>query len=330
MVSNSFSHPVILNMTDETITENVNIINSQSGDARFQFILHRLVQHLHDFARETRLTTEEWMAGIEFLTQVGQMCSDTRQEMIILSDTLGLSVLVDGMSHPKPKNATAGTLLGPFHTHDALTYENGESICSDGKGEMCVLTCTLKDTSGNPIEGGSIDIWETDETGRYDTQYSDRGGPDCRGIVKSDEDGNFWIKCVKPVSYAIPLEGPVGKMLQKLNRHSYRPAHIHFKLDKDGYDQLITALYLKGDKYETSDVVFGVKSELIVNASKIEDSKFAAKYGVQVGDWHIHKDFVLVGNEEAKALFVEKSRDALDKISVRANLINGLPVADLD
>ncbi|ANB12866.1 hypothetical protein AWJ20_1144 [Sugiyamaella lignohabitans] len=321
--------PPIMNMTDETITENTNIINSQSGDARLQFLMHRLVTHLHDFARETRLTTDEWMAAIMFLTQVGKICSDERQEFILLSDILGLSVLVDGISHPKPPNATIGTLLGPFHAH-AHEFENGAAIASEGKGEMCVFECTLKDTNGRPIEGGSIDIWETDETGHYDTQYEDRDGPDCRGIVHSDKNGDFWVKGIRPVSYPIPHDGPVGKLLKLLNRHPYRPAHIHFKIKKEGYDELITALYVKGDEYETSDAVFGVKSELLIELKKIEDPEFAAKYGVKVGDWYIHKDFVLVTNEEAKELFVKNSKKALAKINVNATIVDGLPVADLD
>lgn len=322
--------PNVTNMTDENITENVNIVNSQSNNARLQFIMHRLVTHLHDFARETRLTTDEWMFGIEFLTKVGQKCSDTRQEFILLSDTLGLSVLVDGMSHPKPENATIGTLLGPFHTHDANQVQNGDSIASEGKGQLCVIHGQLKDTEGNPIAGAKLDMWECDETGHYDTQYNDRDGPDMRGIVTTDEDGFYWVKAIKPVPYPIPHDGPVGAMLEKLNRHPWRPAHVHFRINKEGFDELITALYLKGDPYETTDAVFGVKDQLLTDVEPIEDEKLASKFAVKKGDLMIHRDFVLITKAQSAKLFEQKSKEALAKLNVNATLIDGLPVAELD
>lgn len=322
--------PNVVNMTDDNITENVNIVNSQSNNARLQFIMHRLVTHLHDFARETRLTTDEWMQGIEFLTKVGQTCTDTRQEFILLSDTLGLSVLVDGMSHPKPENATVGTLLGPFHTHDAAQVEHGDSIASEGKGQLCVIHGQLRDTEGNPIVGAKIDLWECDETGHYDTQYSDRDGPDMRGIVTTDKDGYFWVKAIKPVPYPIPHDGPVGQMLQKLNRHPWRPAHIHFRINKDGFDELITALYLKDDPYQNADAVFGVKDQLLTGVEPIQDKDVAKKFGVTVDDLIIRKDFVLITKKQSLDLFTQRSKEALAKLNVNATLVDGLPVADLD
>lgn len=242
MDSSSVKIPPMLDLTAENITPNTLLTNSQGPDKRFQYLMSRLVTHLHDFARETRLTTDEWMAAIEFLTATGQLCTDKRQEFILLSDTLGLSMLVDSMSHPKPPGATEGTVLGPFHTHDAIEYEHGDSICSDGKGERMLVRCTLKDTAGSPIVGASIDIWETDSSGRYDTQYPGREEPDCRGILHSTEDG-FWFRAVKPVSYPIPTDGPVGDMLSKFRRHAYRPSHLHFKINAVGFDELVTYVF---------------------------------------------------------------------------------------
>lgn len=295
------------------------------------FILERLVQHLHDFARETRLTTEEWGAGIQFLTEVGQMCSDIRQEFILLLDVLGLLVLVDGLSHPKPDNATVGTLLGPFHTHDAVEHEQGTSICSEGKGEPLLIEGLLTDPSGKPILGAKVDLWECDENGFYDTQYSDRDGADMRGIVTTKEDGSFVIKATRPVPYPIPHDGPVGRLLKRINRHPFRPAHIHFIIEKPGYDKLITALYHKGDPYETSDAVFGVKTPLLFELDKLGEEK-AAKYGMKADDWNLKWHFKIITEQEAKDALIKKTTEDLAKIGKGNYVINedGLPVADLD
>lgn len=322
---------VLSDMSTETITENTIAINSQHDNRRFMFILERLVLHLHDFARETRLTTEEWETGIQFLTQVGKMCSDIRQEFVLLSDVLGLSVLVDGLSHPKPENATIGTLLGPFHTHDAVEHEQESSICSPGKGEPLLIEGLLTDTEGNPIEGAKIDLWECDENGFYDTQYEDREGADMRGIFSTKADGTFIVKCTRPVPYPIPHDGPVGKFLKLINRHPYRPAHIHFIIEKEGYDKLITALYHKGDPYEFSDAVFGVKTPLLFSLDKLGEEK-ARKYNMNADDWYLKWHFKIITKSQAKELLLLKSKADLEKIGKGDYIINddGLPIAALD
>lgn len=322
---------VLSDMSTETITENTIAINSQHDNRRLKFVLERLVQHLHDFARETRLTTDEWEAGIEFLTQVGKMCSDIRQEFVLLSDVLGLSVLVDGLSHPKPENATVGTLLGPFHTHDAVEHEHDTSICSEGKGEPLLIEGKLTDPDGNPIEGAKIDLWECDENGFYDTQYADREGADMRGIYTTRADGSFVIKATRPVPYPIPHDGPVGKFLKVINRHPYRPAHIHFIIEKPGYDKLTTALYHKGDPYEYSDAVFGVKTPLLFSLDKLGEEK-AKKHNMNPDDWYLNWDFKIVTDKQAKDLLVQKLKADLKKYGKGDYVINddGLPIAALD
>ena len=166
------------------------------------------MEHLHDFARETALTKEEWMAALQFLTATGQICSNTRQEFILLSDVLGLSVLVDALNHPKPKGATENTVLGPFFMEDAADVSSGGSIVRDTKEEkICLVRGKVTDENGRPIHGATIEVWETDETGHYDTQYADRTGPDYRGRLRSDEDGDFWFKAIRPVPYPIPHNG---------------------------------------------------------------------------------------------------------------------------
>ena len=227
-------------LTIENITENVNAINSQCQNPRARYIFERLVSHLHDFARETRLSTDEWMLGLDFLTDVGQISNDLRREMILLSDTLGLSALVDSIDHPRTGKSTEGTVLGPFHTHDAREVQNGHLIHKDPDGVPLLVLCTVRDTNGEPLGGVKVDVWEGDSHGNYDVQYPDRDGPDGRGILFSEDDGTFWFKAVEPVSYPIPTDGPVAKMLTLLGRHPNRPGHVHFMLRAAGYDPLIT------------------------------------------------------------------------------------------
>lgn len=274
------------------------------------------------------------MTGLEFLKAVGQISSDTRQEFILLSDTLGLSTLVESINHPKPKGATQGTVLGPFHTHDAPSLPAGASITSHfdtPDANPLLVIATLKDLQGNPIPGATIDVWETDHTGHYDTQYSTRPstGPDNRGLLTSSETGEFWFKAIIPVSYPIPHDGPVGKMLEALRRHPFRPAHMHFLISKEGWDTLVTSLYIKGDKYETSDAVFGVKSGLVVEVGELEEGE-GARYGVEEGTKVIRFPFVMVGEEEARSVRDKLAKEALEKLGSTATLVEGLPVADVD
>lgn len=321
--------PPLKDLTPGNITNAV-IANSLVSDRRLQYLFERFVVHLHDFARETRLTTEEWMAGILFLTAVGQMCSDTRQEFILLSDVLGFSTLVETINHPKPTTATEGTVLGPFHTDDAKAFKSGESICSEDKGEPCLVRCSIKDTTGRPITGATVDVWETDNTGHYDIQYKDRSHPDCRGILTSDENGEFWFRAVRPVPYPVPDDGPVGELLRKLRRHSYRPSHMHFLIAKPGFDTLVTSLFVRGDPYESSDAVYGVKSSLIVDMTKIADEAVAEKFNLSVHDWEMQYDFVMVSEVEAIELKLKNAHEALRKLGSTVELVNGLPVADVD
>ena len=232
--------PVLLDLTIDNITPNTILINSQCPDARLKYVMSRLVTHLHDFARETRLSTDEWTSAIQFLIACGQICSDVRNEFILLSDVLGLSLLVDNVNHPKPRGSTEGSVLGPFHTHDAPQLENGASMTSDPEGEPMLALCTVRDTEGKPVAGVKVDIWETDSSGKYDVQHTDRGEQTERCVMETDEEGRFWFKGIKPVSYPIPHDGPVGKLLMLLGRHCWRPAHVHFMFGKEGWDKLIT------------------------------------------------------------------------------------------
>jgi protocatechuate 3,4-dioxygenase beta subunit len=255
--------PPMKDLNIDNITENTIVINSQGPDERLKYVMSRLVTHLHEFAREVRLSTKEWMAALDFLVKVGQISSEVRhvsqwqstlqnsmrtttnsltKEFILLSDILGLSLLVDAIDHPKPPKTTEGTVLGPFHTHEAELLSSGENISSDPAGIPCLVLCTVKDPQGHPIPGVKIDIWETDSTGHYDVQRPDHDSPDGRAVMESDEHGNFWFKAIRPVSYPIPHDGPVGQLLKKLHRHPWRPAHMHFMFEKKGWDHLITCV----------------------------------------------------------------------------------------
>ncbi|KAJ7498093.1 intradiol ring-cleavage dioxygenase [Mycena galericulata] len=292
--------PENLDMSAESITENVHAMNANCPDERTKFIFKNLVDHLHNFVRETSITTEEWMTAIEFLTATGQKCTDLRQEFILLSDALGVSALVDSMNNAKPQGATEGTVLGPFFTTDALEFENGESIASEGKGDYMWVEGKVLDTKGNPIPNCLIDTWETDGHGLYDNQYSQRGGPDCRGRLHTAEDGSFFFRAVVPVSYPIPGDGPVGQLFNALGRHTYRPAHLHMMLEAPGFEKLITALYFKGDPYLTSDAVFGVKTSLIVDTTIETNIEVTRARGFKESTSHkvLKYDFVLATPEE--------------------------------
>lgn len=235
------SIPTLKDLNTSNITENTIRINSQCPDARTRYVLERLVTHLHDFARETRLSTREWMAALNFLVEVGQISSDVRHEFILLSDVLGLSLLVDAIDHPKPPGSTEGTVLGPFHTHDAEQLSDGASLSQDETGEPLLVICSVCDSESKaPVSGVKVDIWETDSSGMYDVQHADRSRPDGRGVMFTDNEGQFWFKAIKPVSYPIPHDGPVGQLLKMLRRHPFRPAHMHFMFQREGFDHLIT------------------------------------------------------------------------------------------
>ncbi|KAF2852965.1 catechol 1,2-dioxygenase-like protein [Plenodomus tracheiphilus IPT5] len=323
--------PELKNLTIDNITGNVHRINSQCSDPRLKYVMERLVSHLHDFARETRLSFDEWMAGIKFLTEVGQICTDVRQEFILLSDIVGLSLLVDSIDHPKPPHSTEGTVLGPFHTHDASTLPAGSAISADPSGDPLLVLCTIKSTTDAPLSGVKIDVWETDSQGKYDVQYENRGdNADGRAILVSDDQGVFWFKAIVPVPYPIPNDGPVGKLLENLGRHCWRPSHMHFMFEKDGFDHLVTALYVRGSDYETSDAVFGVKDSLIVALDTVTP-ELAKQYGVEEGTKLLKYDFILVTDDETKQLRHDEAVKAMKGLGREGMIIvNGLPVPDVD
>lgn len=258
------------NLNERNITDAVLARFAEDGDARLRQVLTSLIGHLHSFAREVNLTPEEWQRGIEFLTEVGHISDDKRQEFILLSDTLGLSALVDLIANRgKSQTATESSLLGPFFREGAPEMAMGASIARDIEGEPLMLHGRVLSMEGTPVPGAMVDVWQGSPEGLYDVQVKD-SSMNLRGRFRTDLGGYFRVMSVKPSSYPVPYDGPVGRMLDATGRHPYRPAHIHFKLSAHGYRPLITALYIDGDKYLDSDAVFGCRAPLVIKYSSSE------------------------------------------------------------
>ncbi|HEX4210392.1 MAG TPA: dioxygenase, partial [Candidatus Binataceae bacterium] len=233
---------------EENITAEATARLRETPDLRLKQIMMALTNHLHDFAREVRLTPAEWMAGIEFLTRVGQISDDKRQEFILLSDTLGLSALVDMIAHVTDgTSATPSSLLGPFYRAGVPERGNGESIASDGvQGEPLVVRGRVVGKGEQPIAKALVDVWQAAANGLYDLQDPNQPEINMRGRFRANNDGEFTFHTTKPRSYSVPTDGPVGKLLKAEGRHSYRPAHIHFLISAKGYETLTTALHIAG------------------------------------------------------------------------------------
>jgi hydroxyquinol 1,2-dioxygenase len=252
-------------LNHETITDAVVQSFAGTPDARLKEILTSLVTHLHDFAREVRLTEAEWSAGIDFLTRVGHMCNDKRQEFILLSDTLGLSMLVTAMNNPTAKGSTEATVFGPFHVAGAPHYKHGEDVSNGAVGTPCEVSGRVLALDGTPIPDATIEVWQADDDGLYDVQRPDLEQAQARGVLRSGSRGEFHFKSIVPSSYPIPHDGPVGDMLAATNRHPWRPAHLHFMISAPGYKTLVTHVFRSGDRYLESDAVFGVRSSLVAD-----------------------------------------------------------------
>jgi hydroxyquinol 1,2-dioxygenase len=232
-------------------------------DARLKRIMDSLVTHLHDFIRDVEPSFSEWEAAIGFLTRTGQMCDGKRQEFILLSDTLGASMLVDAINHRLPAGATETTVLGPFFVQDAPKFENGADISGGLEGELLFVEASVAAADGTMLPGAVVDVWQSDEEGFYDVQRTDLSSAALRGQFVADAQGRVYFRTIQPAAYPIPDDGPVGEMLTATNRHPWRPAHVHFMISAPGYETLVTHVFSAGDQYLDSDAVFGVKNSLI-------------------------------------------------------------------
>ncbi len=262
---------------------------AQSKDPRFLEIISSVIRHLHGIVRDVEPTMEEWSRAIQFLTQCGQNSGDKRQEFILLSDTLGISMLLESINNRTEGDATEATVLGPFHAA-APDMAMGDTL--PGAGEPTLVSGRIMDISDNPVSGARIDVWQTAGDGFYDVQ---RTGSDelNRGVFTTGDDGRYWFKTVKPVSYEVPTDGPVGDMLRQMNRDAWRPAHIHFMLTAPGYRKLTTHIFVESDPYLEDDAVFAVRESLIRTFTQIEDPDEIQRRGFDGPFWKVDSDFVL-------------------------------------
>ncbi len=249
---------------EDALIEQVVASFSGTPDPRLKTIVESLTRHLHAFVREVRLTDGEWEQGIDFLTAVGHITTDRRQEFVLLSDVLGISMQTVAMNNPAYANATEATVFGPFFVNDAPLIEIGGDIAGSAPGEPCWVEGSVKDVFGNPISGARIEVWEADDDGFYDVQYSDDRVAG-RAHLFSDDLGNYSFWGLTPTPYPIPDDGPVGTLLSATGRSPLRASHLHFMVTAPGFRKLVTHIFVRGDELLASDSVFGVKDSLVMD-----------------------------------------------------------------
>lgn len=255
---------LLRDFNQETITQAVIARLAQTPDARLKELMTSLVQHLHAFARETRLTESEWQMGIDFLTAVGHECSPTRQEFILLSDVLGLSTLTVTMNNDKPAGCTESTVFGPFYVADAPRLPDGADVAGGAPGLPCLVRGQVRALDGTPVAQAQVETWQSDADGMYDVQYDDLPQHRARGVFIAGEQGRFELRTIVAPPYPVPNDGPVGHLLRATGSHAWRPAHMHFRISAPGFETLVTHVYREGDPYLDSDAVYGVRQSLIV------------------------------------------------------------------
>jgi len=277
-----------LSLTDEVVTA-----FDATPDPRLRAILGSLVRYVHDFVRDVEPSMAEWSTAIEFLTAVGQKCSDVRQEFVLLSDVLGISMLIETINDSNAPGSTDSTVLGPFHMTESPLRELGETTDMIGVADPVVVTGSVRNTRRELLSGASIDVWQCDPNGFYDVQQPDVQPPgNGRALFHADADGQFWFQTVMPCHYPIPTDGPVGTLLNATSRHPFRPAHIHFIAAAPGHRTLTTHIFIPDDPYLGSDAVFAVKRSLIGEIGAVGDDQ-ALELGVPTGTAVLNVDLVL-------------------------------------
>jgi len=280
--------------TEGTSEKVVTARNAKAEDARLRAVMEVITRKLHEAVKEIEPTEAEWYRAIMFLTDTGHNCTDWRQEFILLSDVLGVSMLVDAINNRKPSGASESTVLGPFHVADAPELPMGANICLDQKGAPMWVHGRIFDPEGNPIAGAKIDVWQANDDGFYDVQQKGIQ-PDfnLRGVFRTGPDGAYHFRGVKPSFYPIPDDGPVGKLLASLGRHPFRPAHLHYIIEAEGYARLVTHIFDPKDPYINSDAVFGVKESLMAEFKPVTDAARCAALGFPGPFLDTEFDFVL-------------------------------------
>jgi protocatechuate 3,4-dioxygenase beta subunit len=273
---------------DHELTAEVIRSFAATPDPRLKFVLEQVVTSLHDLVRRTDLTFEEWERAIDFLTRTGQTCTPLRQEFILLSDVLGVSMLVDAVNHREREGATQTTVLGPFYVGEHRPTPHGFDISQGIAGEPMFVHSRVTDLAGQPLAGAEIDVWHADDDGFYDSQkpsYATQG-PSLRARFMTDADGRFSFRTILPCSYPIPTDGPVGELIAATKRHPMRPAHVHFLVKAQGFEPLVTHVFIEGDEYLGSDAVFGVKDELVAKVERHDEPTMPDGTPAS-GPWHL-------------------------------------------
>ncbi|WP_405892123.1 6-chlorohydroxyquinol-1,2-dioxygenase [Streptomyces sp. NBC_00104] len=287
-----------MDFTVETATDAVVESFRQTEDQRLRQVMESLARHLHDFVRDIEPTMEEWEAAIGFLTAVGQTCDDTRQEFVLLSDVLGVSMLVETLNGAE--EGTESTVLGPFHMTESPRRELGARIDLLGTGRPCVVSGRVLAADGTPLPDTELDVWQCSQDGVYDVQQPDVQPPgNGRGLFRTDGEGRYWFRTVVPSHYPIPTDGPVGRLLEATGRHPYRPAHIHFIASAGHHRPVTTHAFVAGSPYVDSDAVFAVKRGLITDFTASYEEREAERFGVSVPFTHARFDIVLASEAEA-------------------------------
>ncbi|WP_329047455.1 catechol 1,2-dioxygenase [Amycolatopsis sp. NBC_01488] len=251
-------------VTEDNITELAARRWASAHDPRTAQVMAALVRHLHAFAREVRLSETEWMAAMRWLTETGQISDEKREEFILASDVLGLSMLVVQMNHAFDAEATPATVLGPFHIDGSPEKEFGGDMSDGLPGTPLYVTGTVRGLDGAPVAGAILDIWQADEEGAYESQIPDIDEARLRAKYATRPDGSYCLRTIAPKGYSIPMDGPVGELIRGTDISHFRPAHVHFLINAAGFEPLITHLFQDGAEYLDSDVVFGTKQELVV------------------------------------------------------------------
>jgi len=296
---------------ETTLTDAVIARLSGDADPRFRRVMQSLIRHLHDFVRDVELTEEEWFEAIKFLTATGQKCDDKRQEFILMSDVLGVSMLVDAINHRSSGGTTETTVLGPFFVHGAPEIDNGGDMAAGWNGEPTYVSGRVLSADGKPLAGALLDLWQSNSEGSYDVQLADSGGKQLRAKLRTDAEGRFRLRTILPTSYPVPTDGPMGLVLARMGRHPMRPAHLHFMVSAPGYETVVTHLFVKGDPYLESDAVFGVKDTLIVEFKRSESQAEAQKVGLKAPFYTASYDFVLRPAGKAQQHAARAASDAV-------------------
>ena len=278
---------------EKSITEAVIGRLANCDDPRFREVMTSLVRHVHDFVRDVKLTEQEWFAAIQFLTDVGKTCTDKRQEFILLSDTLGISVLVISINHPAENGSLESTVLGPYYWEGAPELPHGSNLAEGVKGEPAFYSGRVLSSNGKPLANAVLDIWSGDGEGNYDMQMPGDVGMKARGKIRTDSEGRYSFRSIRPTFYPVPTDGPVGRMLRKMGRHPYRPGHIHMIVSAQGHEPVTTHLFVADSEYLDSDAVFGMKESLVAKFNRHPAGKAPTGENVPTPFYTVEYDFRL-------------------------------------